>query len=144
MELINDSLIALDIDLSSKLAVIEKIARLLKSSNRLINQQQYVMDVLDREKIITTCLGDGIVIPHAKSESVKVASLVYIRLKNSVSWSGTDQASYIVGIAVPADNVNNQHLMILSSVARKLLDDTIKNKLFKSTSKGEILAALLD
>ncbi len=144
MELINNSLVLLDVDLNSKEAVVEKLADLLEENSRLNDRHQYIHDVFEREDIISTCVGDMIVIPHAITDGVKTASLLYIRLKKPVNWDENDQAKYILGIAVPAENVNNQHLMILSSVAKKLLDDTIKNKLFTSTSKKEILAALLD
>lgn len=144
MELISNSLISLDVDLDSKEALVEKLADLLEENSRLNDRERYIHDVFERENIISTCVGDMIVIPHAITEGVKAASLLYIRLKEPVEWNEGDQAKYILGIAVPADNINNQHLMILSSVAKKLLDDTIKNKLFTSTSKEEILAALLD
>lgn len=144
MELINNSLVSLDIDLNSKEAVVEKLADLLEENSRLNDRKLYIHDVFEREDIISTCVGDMIVIPHAITDGVKTASLLYIRLKEPVNWNEDDQAKYILGIAVPADNVNNQHLRILSSVAKKLLDDKIKNKLFTSMSKEEILAALLD
>lgn len=143
MKLIDKSLIALDLDVDSKRSVIEKLADLLEESSRLDDREQYIHDVFEREEIVSTCVGDMIVIPHARSKAVNTASLVYIRLKNPVDWNDVDKAKYILGIAVPADNVDNLHLKILSSAAKKLLDDTIKNKLFKSTSKEEILTALL-
>ena len=144
MELISSLLILLDVHLNSKEAVIEKLADLLEENSRLNDRDRYIHDVFEREDIVSTFVGDMIVIPHAITDGVKIASLLYIRLKEPVDWNEDDQAKYILGIAVPADNVNNQHLMILPSVAKKLLDDTIKNKLFTSTSKEEILAALLE
>ncbi len=143
MELINDSLVALDIDLPSKQCVIEKIADLLEESDRLINRQQYIKDVFEREEIISTYIDDMIVIPHARSAAINNASLVYLRLNQPVDWNATEKAKFVFGIAVPADNVDNEYLKILATFARKLLDDTIKPIIFGSKSKEEILVALL-
>ncbi len=144
MDLINESLIVLDINLHSKESVFEKIADVLDASGRLIDRQKYIEDVIEREIIITTSIGDQIAIPHAISRGVNTASLVYLRLLEPVQWNTSDQAKYIFGIAVPVDNVDNLHLKILSSTARKLLDDTIKLTFFDSNSKKDILAALLE
>jgi fructose-specific phosphotransferase system IIA component len=143
MELIDTSLVELDIDLPSKRSVVEKLADLLENSSRINDREQYITDVFDREKIVSTCVGDMIVIPHARSAAVDVASLLYLRLKDPVDWNGEDEAKYVLGIAVPAENVDNLHLQILSAAAKKLLDDTIKNKLFTSTSREEISTLLL-
>ncbi len=143
MELIDESLIALDIDISSKLSVIEKIADLLEESGRLNNRQQYIDDVFEREKIVSTYIGDLIVIPHARSCAINNPSLVYLRLNEPVDWDTSEKARFIFGIAVPVENVENIYLEILSSVARKLLDDTIRPTIFGSKSKKEIIVALL-
>lgn len=144
MELMNESLIVLDIDISSKESVISKIADLLEDSSRLIDRKQYIKDVFEREKIISTYIGDMMVIPHARTNAVNAASLVYLRLNEPVVWNDSEEAKYIFGIAVPEENVENIFLTILSSVARKLLDDTIKSTIFASKSKKEILVALLN
>ncbi|HAF62695.1 MAG TPA: PTS sorbitol transporter subunit IIA [Anaerolineaceae bacterium] len=143
MELLNESLMALDIDLPSKLSVIEKIADILEKPGRVIDRQQYIKDVVEREEIISTYVGDLIAIPHARSCAVTYASLVYLRLNKPVDWNSSEKAQYIFGIAVPADNIGNSHLTILSSIARKLLDDKIRATFFNSNSKGAIIAALL-
>ncbi|MGV8026635.1 MAG: PTS sugar transporter subunit IIA [Anaerolineaceae bacterium] len=143
MELINESLIALDIDISSKLSVFEKIADLLDESGRMKDRQQYIQDVLEREKIVSTYIGDLMVIPHARSCAISDASLVYLRLNKPIDWNNSEMTRYIFGIAVPAENVENRYLEILSSFARKLLDDTIRPTIFESKSKKEIIDALL-
>jgi len=143
MELMDESLIALDIDISSKQCVIEKIADLLEGSGRLTDREKYIQDVLVREKIISTYIGDGMVIPHARTDAVNAASLVYLRLNEPVTWNDSEEAKYVFGIAVPEENVDNIFLEILSTVARKLLDETIKSVIFDATSKKDILVALL-
>lgn len=142
-EIITEPLVALDIELADKAAVIEQIANLLTAEARLTDRELYIQDVYAREEVVPTGIGDLIAIPHARSAGVGASSLVYLRLKSAIRWNEQEEARYVFGIAVPADNVDNLHLKILSTVAKKLLDDKIKQVLVESTSKQQILAALL-
>lgn len=142
-DIITQDLMALDVALADKAAVIEQIASLLHTSGRLSDRQQYIQDVYAREAMVPTGIGNLIAIPHARSGGVSASALVYLRLAAPIAWNDEEQARYIFGIAVPADNLDNLHLKILSSVAKKLLDDKIKRIIEESQSKPEILEALL-
>lgn len=143
MEIIDETLIMLDIDLRSKNDVIEAIADTLDSCGRLNDRKQFIRDVLAREEVVSTYIGDQIVIPHARSVSVRTASLVYVRLKEPVAWNVSEQAKYIFNIAVPEKNDENDHLKILSSVARRLMDESKRPVFFQSKSREKIVSALL-
>jgi fructose-specific phosphotransferase system IIA component len=112
----------LDIDLKSKEEVLNNIAFLLEKDNRLNSTELFIKDVYLREEELSTSMGLNMAIPHAKSEGVKATSLVFIRLKNEITWNEEDKVKYIFGIAVPKDNEDNIHLKILSNLARKLIN----------------------
>jgi PTS system fructose-specific IIA component len=141
--IITQGLIALDINLADKTAVIEELASLLVANSRLIDRDLYVKDVWEREAMVPTGIGDLIAIPHARSAGVSMSSLVYLRLSAPIQWDEGEQAKYIFGIAVPEDNIDNLHLKILANMAKKLLDDKIKEIIVTSPSREEILEALL-
>ena len=143
-DIITENLIDLDIDLPDKTAVIDRVADLLASSSRLVDRELYIRDVYEREEIVPTGIGDLIAIPHARSAGVSSSSLVYLRLSSAIQWNEEEEARFIFGIAVPEDNVDNLHLKILSAVAKKLLDDKIKEIIVESISKQQILESLLD
>lgn len=141
-DIITEKLIVLDVELNDKAAVINKIVDLLESDARLVDRDLYVRDVYEREEIVPTDIGDLIAIPHARSAGVSRSSLVYLRLSSSIQWND-EEAQYIFGIAVPQSNVDNLHLKILATVAKKLLDDKIKGIIMESTSIDQILESLL-
>lgn len=143
-DIITENLIALDIELADKATVINEIANMLAANSRLEDRDTYIRDVYEREEIVPTGIGDLIAIPHARSAGVSRSSLVYLRLTSAIRWSDEEEARFIFGIAVPEDNVDNLHLKILSTIAKKLLDDKIKEIIVESTSKQRILGILLD
>jgi fructose-specific phosphotransferase system IIA component len=143
-DIITENLIALDVKLTDKAAVIDEIANMLAANSRLVDRETYIKDVYEREEIVPTGIGDLIAIPHARSAAVSRSSLVYLRLAAPIQWTEEEEARFIFGIAVPEDNVDNLHLKILSTVAKKLLDDKIKRIIVESISKQRILESLLD
>ncbi len=139
MELIDESLIALDIELNSKDEVIKYICDLMEANGRLLSRDVYVHDVYEREKIYSTAVGLSFAIPHAKSRGVKSNSLVFIRLKNEIEWSQDEKVKCVFGIAVPFENAGNEHLDILAMLARKIVNDEFRQSLFMSKSKRNCL-----
>lgn len=140
--LINNKLIQLDVALNTKEEVIHYVANMMDQAGKLNNLNQYILDVKDREQQISTNLGDGIGMPHARSRAVNEAGLVFLRLKDPIDWEGGDGlVELIFGIAAP-ETGGDIHLKILSHLARKLIYDEFKMKLFNAQSVDEILALL--
>lgn len=139
MELINEDLIKVNADLKDKDEVLNTISDLLASEGRLLDQDLYLKDVYEREETEPTALGFSFAIPHAKSKGVKEASLVFIELKNELLWTGNEKIKYVFGIAVPHDKGGNEHLDILSMLARKMMKDEFRKSLIDARKKGEYL-----
>ena len=142
--LINIDLILLDVDLSSKEEAILRIADLFEATGKLNDKERYIQDVYRREDEISTNLGDGIGMPHAKTEAVKEVGLAFIRLLNPIEWQSeccNTPVKVLFGIAVP-ENGGEQHLKILAQLARKLIYDEFKEKLFNVKDENELLAII--
>lgn len=142
MDLITENLISLDQNLSNKEEIIHSMVELLNKDHRLCNETLFIKDLYEREQIVSTAIGDTIAIPHAISCGVQYASLVFIKLNSAVLWNTEDYVKYVFGIAVPKENPNNQHLKILSSLARKMLDENFKQEIFNAHSAIACLTLL--
>lgn len=80
-------------------------------------------------------MGSSIAIPHALSLGVKHTSLVFLRLQNPVQWDD-DQVQMVFGIAVRKENSGNEHLRILSNLARKLMNTGFTNELLQAVNQS--------
>ncbi|MFR7591249.1 MAG: PTS sugar transporter subunit IIA [Longibaculum sp.] len=141
MEIINEELILVDENLHEKEDVIQKVAELLFNNGRISDIAKFKNDVFKRETEMSTSMGLGIAIPHAQSDYVKQSSLVFIKLKEPICWND-DNVKIIFGIAVPKKDKNNQHLKILSTLARSLMKESFRNKLYSSHDEKEVLDVL--
>ncbi len=139
--LIDKDLILLDEEFLTKEEIIENVGKLLGEKDRLNDVEGYIDAVKERENEVSTNLGDGIGMPHARTDCVKKSSLVFIRLKNPIQWGDESPVRIIFQIAVPDDS-GNLHLKILAQLARKLIYEEFKEKIFAIESKEELLRLL--
>ncbi len=75
----------------------------------------YVDAMREREKTVSTYMGNFLAIPHGTNEAkdeISASALSFIRYANPIDWDG-DQVRFVVGIA----GVENEHLEILSKIA---------------------------
>lgn len=136
--LINKEFIQLDVDYKTKEEIILNVAQLFWENGKLNDRESYIQAVLDRENEVSTNLGDGIGLPHARTDAVKEAGLAFIRLKEPIEW-GTDSPVKIVFQIAVGEDSGNLHLEILSKLARHLIYDDFKGKLFNAKDSDELL-----
>lgn len=142
MELINGKLIEVDSNIKCKEDSIEMFVEKLYKNKRIVDKEGFLEDVYKREREMSTSMGMGVAIPHAQSKYVSEPSLVFIKLQEAIHWNNDDNVKLIFGIAVPIENEDNQHLKILSILARKLMDDTFREHLFALNNKNEAMTFL--
>lgn len=142
MELLNENLIVIDANYSSRDDVLNAICDLLIAEDRLLDKQLYLKDVYEREEAVPTSLGFSFAIPHAKSDGVKIASLVFIKLKNEINWTETDKVKFVFGIAVPHAQAGVEHLKILSKLARQMMNEDFRNGLNHAKTKQDYLSLI--
>ncbi len=142
MELIDVNLIDPASAARSKEEAIQQVAAMLEQAGRLSDKSRYISDVYEREKEFSTALGFSFAIPHAKSAGVNVSSLVFLHLKDEVMWDD-EPVRYVFGIAAPAEQEGNEHLKVLSRIARKIIHEEFLNGLQSAESKEDYLRLIL-
>lgn len=141
-KIINLDLINLDLKSNTKEEVIRELALLINGAKRLTDVEGFIGDVFKRENEMTTGMGNGLAIPHAQSEFVKVPTLVFGRTNNAIDYKSIDgnDVDIFFMIAVPKAS-GSEHLVILQNLARKMLDETFVN-LLRTGDKDAILQAI--
>lgn len=141
MELIDEGLIILGLEASTKEEVVNALVSAMDAEGRLVDRAGYVADVFRREEEFSTSIGFGVATPHAKSDNVRVASLAYARLAKPMTW-GEDEVDAIFQIAVPMADAGERHLQILAQISRHLIHEDFRERLAKVTSPSEVITLL--
>lgn len=84
MSLMSKEIVFLDIDVASRDDAITKMAEAMDNAGKLVDKEQYIQDVFNREKTATTAVGFSIATPHAKSAGVGQACLGFMRFNNEL------------------------------------------------------------
>ncbi len=89
-EVLKRERIAENLSAKTKEEALAKLTDLLFESGALSDKDAFLKDVLDREAVSTTGIGNGIAIPHGKSANVKETTVAIGRLENEVEWESVD------------------------------------------------------
>ncbi|WP_407552265.1 fructose-specific PTS transporter subunit EIIC [Streptomyces sp. Pv4-95] len=122
-ELITAELVDLDLSAETKDAAARSLAERMVASGRVTDLEGFLADVAAREAQMPTGLDGGIGIPHCRSAHVSAPTLAFGRCPSGIDFGAPDgPADLIFLIAAPAGG-DADHLAILSTLARHLMDE---------------------
>lgn len=142
IDLLKNTSIMTGIKSNSKEDVIEQLIDLHEKAGNLNDKDEYKKGILAREATGTTAIGEGIAIPHAKSDAVKTAALTAVTVPEGVDYQAPDgnPSKIIFMIAAPVDG--DLHLEVLSRLMTLLMDNDLRDELLKASNAEEFLAAI--
>jgi PTS system nitrogen regulatory IIA component len=136
--LLSPQRIFLDTEISSKKKLLELIANIVADQTRLAESLIY-SNLLNRERLGSTGLGHGFAVPHARLENLDETIGCLFRLKEPVNFEAPDNqpVDLVFTIIIPQE-ATEEHLMILSSLARIFSQTDVCEAIRGATSKDEI------
>ncbi|WP_326763582.1 fructose-specific PTS transporter subunit EIIC [Streptomyces sp. NBC_01591] len=121
-ELITAELVDLDLSAETKHDAARSLAERMVTEGRVTDLDGFLADVAAREAQMPTGLDGGIGIPHCRSEHVTAPTLAFGRSGPGIDFGAADgPADLVFLIAAPA-GADDDHLTILSALARRLMD----------------------
>lgn len=132
--------IKINLDLKDKDAYFRYIAKLSIELGIGKEEQGVYEGLVSREKEFATNLGDGIAIPHTKSDYIIKPAILILKPQKEVSWGNDAEEDVRIIISILSFNEQggNTHLELLASLARKLVDEKFKNALVNSVDEEGI------
>ena len=119
-------------------AAITEAGQLLVASGAVA--PSYVDAMHEREKSVSTYMGNGLAIPHGTNEAkgaIHHTAMSFVRYPNPVDWNGKP-AEFVVGIA----GAGKDHMALLSQIASVFLDKDEVARLRQATTPEEVKAVL--
>ena len=142
VDLLKKDCIELGVKLNSKSEAIDKLVDLHNKAGNLVDANVYKEGILAREAGGTTAIGDGIAIPHAKSEAVKEPALAVVTVPDGVDYEAMDGKPSNLIFMIAAPNDGDVHLEVLARLMTMLMDADFKNKLLNAPNKDAFLKAI--
>lgn len=144
---IRDLLAVESIDLNGKVTgkneALDAMVALMAKSGKINDVEKYRKGVYAREEEGTTGIGEGIAIPHCKSDAVSKPGLAAMVIKDGVDFDALDgeKVSRIFLIAAP-NTEDNVHLDVLSKLSVLLMDENFTSGLRNAKTVEEFLSVI--
>lgn len=141
-ELITAELVDLDLSATTKDAAARSLAERMVAAHRVTDLDGFLADAAAREAQMPTGLDGGIGIPHCRSEHVSAPTLAFGRSGAGIDFGAADgPADLVFLIAAPA-GADDDHLTILSGLARRLMDPEFTAALRAGTDPRAVAALI--
>ncbi|EXU69239.1 PTS lactose transporter subunit IIC [Streptomyces sp. PRh5] len=141
-ELITADLVDLDLSADTKEAAARSLAERMVEAGRVTDLDGFLADVAAREEQMPTGLDGGIGIPHCRSAHVTEPTLAFGRSAARIDFGAADGPADLVFLIAAPEGADSDHLTILSSLARQLMNTDFTDAL-RSADQPERVAALI-
>lgn len=142
VDLLSKDSIKLNAAPKSKPEAIDMLIDLQVKGGKIADKEAYKAGILAREEKGSTAVGEGIAIPHAKSEAVKAPSLAAMTVPEGVDYEALDDEPSNLLFMIAAPNDGDVHLEVLSRLMTILMDEDFRENLLKAKDADEFLKVI--
>src|SRR3989338_11389118 len=140
MEFLNKKAISVNLKSTDKDGAIKELVDLLAKAGEVKNREELVNALLARESLGSTGIGQGIGIPHAKSQNVKELVAAFGLSQKGVNFESLDgEPVHIFFLLLAPEESAGPHLKALARISRMLKDKYFRELLRKSKDGKEVL-----
>lgn len=128
-----------------KNAVLEELADLLATHHSELDKKNVLNVFLERERISTTAIGEGVAIPHGKLSGVERVLGAFARSPEGVDFASLDGgATHLFFALIAPENAAADHLKALARISRLLKDEAFRRRLMAGQSAEELFAIIVE
>lgn len=142
LEILDEELILSDLKAGGKKEAIEEMAKLAVRHDERLNLDLLLDVLLEREKLGSTGIGDGVAIPHGKVSGIDEVIAVFARSIEGVDFeSMDDKKAHLFFLLIAPENSSGAHLKALAKISRLMKEPQFRMRLMEAKSREEILRA---
>ena len=139
LEILDVSTILPDLKSATKKDVIAELCELLKANGKIKDAGTVAEALMEREKLGSTGIGQGVAIPHGKSDAAEGLVAALGISKRGVEFEALDgEPVHLVFLLVAPPDSTGNHLKALARISRLLKDKFFRQALKEAKSPDEI------
>lgn len=128
------------LDVDSRDEAIKAIVQQIYNAGRLQDQSSFYEAIIEREKIVSTGIGMGAAIPHAKLADYNDFFIAIGVLRKGLDWKALDGAPVrVIFLIGGPDDKQTEYLQILSCLTQVIKDEQIRKKMLTLNSPQDII-----
>lgn len=139
-ELLTKDTIKMNVEAKDKDSVIKELVNELHTADVITDADKFEDAIQKRESQSTTGVGDGIAIPHAQTQEVKKAAIMFGRSEEGIDYDSLDgQHAHLFFMIAAPEGQATTHLDALAKLSGILMNPDAKERLLKAQSAEEVL-----
>ena len=142
-ELLNSRSVSPDLEATTKREAIVELVQLLESGHDFDSHGEILDQVMSRESMMSTGIGNGVAIPHGKARAVDRVIAACAVSANGVAFDAVDgEPAHIFILLVSPENVGAAHVKVLANISRLLKEESVRKQLREAGNPSALLSAL--
>jgi PTS system nitrogen regulatory IIA component len=138
-DFLNAEAIISDLAARNKQAVLNELAEKFTTAYGVQDGKRVLAVLLEREKISTTAIGEGVAIPHGKLPNIEQVQAVFARSKEGIDFASLDgEPTYLFFALIAPEDGAADHLKALARISRLLKNGIFRERLLKGNSGKEL------
>ncbi|MFB6344968.1 MAG: PTS sugar transporter subunit IIA [bacterium] len=139
-ELLSEDVIEPDLEAESREEVFEELIGCLVDNGELESSENALKALHDREEILSTGIGEGLAIPHAKMEELDNFLAAFARIPDGVDFKSLDgKPAHLIFLLLSPKGEAGRHVRVLARVSRMLKNVHFRDRLLEAESADKIL-----
>lgn len=135
-----DSNLVLFLDVETREEALYAMVNMVHKAGKLGNKEVFYDAIIEREKIVSTGIGMGVAIPHAKLSSYDDFFISIGILRKGIDWNALDgRPVRIIFMIGGPDDKQTEYLQILSSLTQAIKDEQLRKKMLTMNSPFDII-----
>jgi len=119
---------------------IQALVEVIQRQGLLHDKQAFYQAIIEREKIVSTGVGMGVAIPHAKLAAYDHFFIAIGVLKQGIDWNALDGSPVrLVFMIGGPDDKQTEYLQILSTLTLAIKDEKIRKKMLTLNSSEDMI-----
>jgi mannitol/fructose-specific phosphotransferase system IIA component (Ntr-type) len=140
--LLSPASIALHVQSTKRTAALNEVARLLDGHADVANYAGFYDELLARDRLDTTCLGNAIALPHARTEHVKQIVLAVGRSDAGIPFDASGEIVKLFFVLGTPKSKPGDYLAVVSALCKLLRDPNDRSTLLAAETPEAFIAAL--
>ena len=145
LDILDNDFIISDLTAQNKKDVLQELTSVLVEKRKNIEQEPLVEILLEREKLGSTGIGDGIAIPHGKLKELDRIVASFGRSLKGLDFQSMDgKPTFLFFLLVAPENSGGVHLKALARISRLFKDVSFRKKLLEARSREDIFQIITE
>ncbi len=140
-DILDESLIITQLAGNSKNDIINSLIDAISSSPKVLDKEKVKEAIFEREKIMSTGVGNGFAIPHGKTDAVSDIVAAFAVTEEPIDYEALDeQPVRLVFLLVGKDSMVGPHIKLLSRISRLMNKEDFRTQLLSAATPKDVLA----